>query len=58
MSIAIGVLTNRSASLPNRSANFTQPVWGFSEISITADPMDNCVPGGKFSMPMSMSITS
>ena len=53
-----GVLTNRSASWPNRAANFAQPVCGFFESSITAEPTRSRVPGGKFSMLRSRSIRS
>ncbi len=40
-----GVLTNRSASLPNRPENLAQPVCGFSDTSISASPIVEPRPG-------------
>ena len=52
------MLTNLSASLPKRSANFAQPVCGFSDTSITAEPIDSRVPGGRLSTLISRSMMS
>ena len=40
MLMAVGVLTNLSASWPYLLANFAQPVCGISDTSMTAEPME------------------